>query len=132
MAKKAKKASKASTVSKADFIRSQSTDMPVSEVVAKGAAKGLKFSPQYVYTVRAKAATVRVVLPRGNPGTPKTETMLEVAKRNGVPVVSAGPGPAKAKLSAENLLRACVTELGATRALDIIEEQRAELRAVIG
>ncbi len=43
---------KKTPLSKSDFIRSQPTSVSAAEVVKKGKAQGIKFSPQLVYNVR--------------------------------------------------------------------------------
>jgi hypothetical protein len=74
----AKKTSK-KTLSKSAFIRSQSSKLSAVEVVAKGKAAGIKFSPQLVYNVRGSSKTKK--------GAVKT-TAKPVAAATAMPKVS--------------------------------------------
>jgi hypothetical protein len=92
------------TPSKSDFIRSQPTSVSAAEVVKKGKAQGIKFSPQLVYNVR-----------RGS------------KKRTAPPVTRSMTTSSKA----EDLLRAVAAEIGLGRAVELLEADRARVHAVL-
>jgi hypothetical protein len=90
--------------------------MPVKEVVAMAKAKGIHFDEPYVYWAR-----------RPSKGT-ATRKRVSTTVRN-------GPSMARAitrRSSAEDLLRAVAAEIGLGRAVEILEGERAKVRAAIG
>jgi hypothetical protein len=104
------------STSKAAFIRSLPKTMPVKDVVATGKANGIEFDETYVYWAR-----------RPSKGT-ATRTRASTA-------VGTGPSIARAfttTSSAEDLLRAVAAEIGLGRAVEILQGERARVRAAIG
>ena len=106
---------------KADFVRSRSHLSP-REVVEDAKAAGLEARRgHYVYNVRAfdkaktsrgaRAAAQRAVAPRSAPSVPR---------------------PIHSTASAEDLLRAVAAEIGLGRAIEILNQDRAKVRAVLG
>src|SRR5271154_6143886 len=100
------------TPSKSDFIRSQPTSVSAAEVVKKGKAQGIKFSPQLVYNVR-----------RGSKATKGQAKKVATATTNAAP-----KSPAT---KAEDLLRAVAAEIGLGRAVELLEADRARVHAVL-
>jgi hypothetical protein len=102
------------------FILSLPRDLSVKEVIAKAKAKGLKTDDSNVYRVRrlvkAKAPT-KAASPR-----------RAITGRNGTSV----PRPVTSTRSAEDLLRAVAAEIGLRRAVEIVQRERAKVRAAIG
>lgn len=92
---------------KSDFIRSLPNDMPAKAVVEAGKAKGMTFSQQLVYNVRAGA--------RGG---------------------KKGRGPKRVRRAArsapaESTFRQTVIELGVARARQLLDEVEARLQELI-
>jgi hypothetical protein len=105
---------KKAKINKSAWIRSQSASMTASEVVAKAKGQGIKLSPAFVYVVRSK---------KSKPG----------AKRGpGRPRKNAAPAMAAAHSGAEGLLKAAAAEVGLSRAMEILSEQRDAVRRVLG
>jgi hypothetical protein len=110
-----------STQSKADFIRSM-PKASVADVVTKGKAAGLKFSPQYVYAVRGAAKPKRKAAP----------VVAPVVNGAAASATIERPGPAKARPSAADVLRAAAAELGMEKAIELLTSDRALLQRVTG
>jgi hypothetical protein len=109
-------AAKAPAVSKADFVRARAHLSP-REIVEDAKAAGINFEVQYVYNVRRHdAATGRQ--PEGR--TPPVRRSAAVRR----PIATAS--------KAEDLLKAVAAELGLGRAIEILQGERARVRAVIG
>jgi hypothetical protein len=108
------------TVSKADFVRARSNLSP-KEIVEDAKAAGIKLDVGYVHDVRGydrmKAKKKRAA---------KKASTLAVTNGPLTPV------PAPASDNAENLLRALGAEIGLGRAIELLEAERARVRAVIG
>jgi len=104
-------------MSKADFVRSRSHLSP-REVVEDGKAAGVKLDPSYVYNVRGYDAAKRRV----------TKQAARRAARKGAAVTR----PISSASKAEDLLRALGAEIGLGRAIEILADERARIRAVIG
>jgi hypothetical protein len=104
--------------SKAAFIRSLPTTMSAKDVVATGKAKGIKFDVTYVYSARRPS--------KGS--APKKRAAVARPGRTSASV----PRPMTTTSSAEDLLRALGAEIGLGRAVGILVDERAKLRAVIG
>jgi hypothetical protein len=100
------------TPSRSDFIRSQPTSVSAADVVKKGKAQGIKFSPQLVYNVR-----------RGSKATKGKATKTERATTS-----AAHKSPAT---KVEDLLRAVAAEIGLGRAIDLLQADRARVQAVL-
>ncbi len=105
------------SMSKAAFIRSLPATLSVKDVVATGKAKGIKFDATYVYWAR-RATTKRA----------KTTTRRATSPGNGAPLGR----PASTSSSAEALLLALGAEIGLGKAVEILEGERAKVRAAIG
>jgi hypothetical protein len=132
-------------MSKSDFIRQQPVTMPVAEVIAAGAKAGLAVGANLVYLVRGRMggkATPRKAasrLPR--PSRSKTPASAPVVTRAAIPTTASepevttttAPTPVVSSASSlEGLLKAIAAELGLGRAVDVLEGERARVRAVIG
>jgi hypothetical protein len=117
-AKKTSTASKKVTpaktpTNKADFVRAR-THLSPKEIVEDAKTAGLKLAIGYVYSVRAG----------GKKG--KGAAKKAVSK----PASTTGARSSTSKL--EDLLRAAGAELGLARAIEILQGERARVRAVIG
>jgi hypothetical protein len=106
-------------MSKADFVRSRSHLSP-KEIIEDGKAAGIKLSASYVYNVRGYDAA-------------KTRVTKQAARRATTPRKgSSVTRPIASTSKAEDLLKALGAELGLARAIEILEEERARVRSVIG
>jgi hypothetical protein len=108
-------AKKAPGMSKAAFVRSLPATTPAKEVVAKAKERSMTLTESYVYNVRGAAKAAR----RKRAGSLRAA----VAPRAVV--------PAKGRLSAEDLLRAVGAEIGLTRAIEVLQGERARVHAVL-
>ena len=124
------------TPSKSDFIRNQPTSLSAAEVVAKAKAAGIKFSSQLVYNVRggSKAANgsrkkAAKIVPSKSPPKVSKAKKARTPRARKAPAV---PRSVATTPSAENLLRAVAAEVGLGRAVEILQGERARVRAVIG
>jgi hypothetical protein len=106
-------ATKPAKVNKSAWIRSLPASMKAKEVVAVGKAKGIKLSVGQVYVARASA---KKKPGKRGPGRPR---------KNAAPVAAAASG-------VEGLLRAAAAEIGLSRAIEILSEQRDAVRKVLG
>jgi len=133
--KKAKKASKApatalkaaaggAALKKSDFVRGLSASTPAKDVVAKAKAAGLKLDLQYVYKVRSRSKSGRKKV--------SVAKHVAVAVAKATRVVAAKTRTNGSGTHAEDLLRAVAAELGLAHALEILQSQRAQVRAVLG
>src|ERR1035441_5145207 len=104
-------------MSKADFVRSRSHLSP-REVVEDGKAAGIKLDASYVYNVRGYDAAKKRVT--------KHAARRATTPRKGAPV----PRPVTTTSKAEDLLKAVAAEIGLGRAMEILEAERARVRAV--
>jgi hypothetical protein len=109
--------------SKADFVRAYPNLSP-KEIVQKAKAAGVKFDARYVYRVRAMDKTAR----KAKRAAVKTTTSTP-AHANEVRLSAA---LSAASSSNEDLLRAVAAELGLGRAVEVLQGERARVRAVIG
>jgi len=108
--------SKPNLSSKSDFIRGFSANTPAKEVVAKAKAAGIKLDIQYVYKLRSRSKPVRRTVAVAKPA----QVTIARTKTNGV------------HSNAEDLLRAVAAELGLGHAMEILQHERAQVRAVLG
>jgi hypothetical protein len=120
-AKKVAAKTPARTKSKADFVRARAHLSP-KEIVEDSKAEGVKFDASYVYRVRAMDKTARKAK------RPATRTTAST-----IAAVNGAPPNAKLRTtsSVEDLLRAVAAELGLGRALEILQGERARVRAVL-
>ena len=128
-AKKAARSTKPATTSKADFVRARS-HLSAKEVVADAKAAGLKLDANYIYKVRGRT-TVPSKKASGSTKSPapkKTATSKLVTTSK----PSAANGSHRSTSSVEDLLRAAAAELGLGRGIEILQGERARVRAVIG
>jgi hypothetical protein len=107
--------SKMPAVSKADFVRTRGHLSP-REIVEDAKAAGLKFEVQYVYNVRKQDAAAGK----------KTESRATTVRRS-----IAVPRPIASTSKAESLLKAVAAEVGLARAIEVLQGERARVRAVI-
>jgi hypothetical protein len=101
---------------KSEFVRGLSRSTTAKEVVAKAKAAGIKLGLQYVYRIRSSSKSGRK---RGAVAKPAQVTVASTKTLGAHP-------------SAEDLLRAVAAELGLGHALEILQSQRAQVRAVLG
>ena len=115
-AKKSTTTKKAPLISKAAFVRSLAATTPAKEVVAKAKERGMSLTESYVYNVRgaAKAAKRK-----------RTGSLRAAVVARPVAVNTQGA------LSTEHLLRAVGAELGLTRAIELLQAERARVHAVL-
>ena len=95
--------------SKSAFIRSLPSSTPARDVVKQAKASGIKLNVGYVYNVRGAAKKAKRT------------------SRNGASVAR----PITTPSSAENLLKAVAAEIGLGRAIEVLEGERARVRAVL-
>ncbi|MBI4917945.1 MAG: hypothetical protein HY825_19060 [Acidobacteria bacterium] len=96
---------------KSDFIL-ENPDLPAKEIVAKGKALGLGLTEKYVYTIRSVARS-------------RKQRDEERARGGGG---AAGSGPSSA---AGALLLAVAGEIGLGRAIEVLQEQRRRVVAML-
>jgi hypothetical protein len=99
-----------STPNKSDYVRSFAAGAAAKDIVAAGKAKGIKLDLQYVYKIRSRSKPASAPVPRA----------------------AAKPAARVGASSVEELFRAAAAELGLGRAVEILEGERARVRAVIG
>src|SRR5688572_19713355 len=112
-----KKASGGKKTNKSAFVRSFSNDTPAKDVVEKGKAQGISLSVAYVYSIRANAKRAERRSAAGGGG----------GGGGGMAPARRGRAPMSANTGgrAEELLRAVASELGLSRALEVLQtEQR--------
>lgn len=119
--------------SKVDFVRSLPSDMKASEVVEKAEAEGITLSENYVYKIRmGTRAGGKVTGKRRRRGAGRPAATAKVAppkvtrRRRGVSASAGAPS------SVEDLFLAVVSEIGISRALEILQSQQAKVRALLG
>ncbi len=100
--------------SKADFVRGLPASTPAKEVVKLAKAAGIKLGIFYVYGVRRVAK------------------MAAKKKRSAARTGASVPRPITTASSAENLLKAVAAEIGLGPSIEILQGERARVRAVIG
>jgi hypothetical protein len=115
-AKRSTSTKKAPTMSKAAFVRSLAASTPAKEVVAKAKERGMALTESYVYNVRGAAKAAK----RKRTGSLRSAVVPR-------PVAVA----AKSGLSTEDLLRAVGADLGLTRAIEVLQAERARVHAVL-
>jgi hypothetical protein len=115
--------SKKPPVNKADFVRARAHLSP-KEIVEDAQAQGIDLSTTYVYNVRGagKAAGKKR-------GAKKAPVLLNAGTFLKAVAPSNGTRPSG---SVEDLLKAAAAELGLARAIEILQAERARVRAVIG
>jgi hypothetical protein len=96
--------------SKAAFVRGLPSTIPAKAVVAQAKAAGMKLSANYVYLIRRSAKE----------------------NRGSVRAGRSVPRPISTASSAESLLKALGAEMGLATAIEVLEGERARVRAVIG
>jgi hypothetical protein len=112
--------SKKSVMSKAAFVRSLAVATPAKEVVAKAKERGMTLTESYVYNVRGAAKAAR----RKRTGSLRSAVVAR-------PTAAVATEGGKSGLSAEDLLRAVGAELGLTRAIEVLQAERARVHAVL-
>ena len=108
----------AKALKKSDYVRGFSASTPAKDIVAKAKAAGIKLDIQYVYELRSRSKS------KSAPRTFAVAKPTEVAKTktNGF----------HSSTRTEDLLRAVAAELGLAHALEILQSERAQVRAVLG
>jgi hypothetical protein len=119
--------------SKSDFIRQQPAEMSAADIVAKAKAEGIKLDATYVYNVRGydkkvskKKRAAKKLVNASAPVAVKTATPKAASKATTVT-----PKTSSAS-SVEELLKAAAAELGLLRAIELLQGERARVRAVLG
>jgi hypothetical protein len=102
----------------ADFVRAHANLSP-REIVAKAHAEGIKLNTSYVYVVRQNE--------KRKAGRPTHAPTPRAAR-----AASSVTRPISSLSKAEDLLRAVAAEIGLGRAMEILQAERAKVRAVIG
>jgi hypothetical protein len=105
--------------SKAGWVRARPHLSP-KEIVEQAAARGIKFGVHYVYNVRRHDTA--------SGAGKKGREARAIVDRKGAAV----PRPITSASRAESLLKAVAAEIGLGRALEILEGERARVRAAIG
>ena len=117
---------KSAGVSKSEFIRLHPS-LSTAEVIAAGKDQGLTFTSSLVYAVRGKAsgdgATGKRTSAAKKPATTKPSAPAPTSKAS---------RPSGSASSVEDLLKAVAAELGLGRAIEILQGERARVRAVFG
>jgi hypothetical protein len=134
--------SRSNPPSKSDFIREQPATLSAAEVVAKAKAAGIKLDSFLVYKVRSRAgakakkkgpakktSTVATIATPKRRLKKKASVVRSKKASNGATPLAASAAPSS---SAEELLRAVAAELGLGRAVEILQGERARVRAAIG
>lgn len=106
--------------SKAAFVRSLPPHTPAKEVVAKAKSAGIQLDVGYVYNIRSTSKS-SAKKKSGKIGAPLAH-----------PANGGSPKPSRDASAAESLLKAVGAELGLGRAIQILEAERARVRAVLG
>ena len=125
---------KPTTMSKADFVRANSS-LSVKDLVGKALFDGIDLTENYVYKVRRqdKLAAAKKAAAARKPYSKPTISPVVVK-----PVAEMKPADTKPAVTTptttqvEDLLRAVAAELGLGRAVEILAGERAKVRAVIG
>jgi hypothetical protein len=118
------------TMSKADFVRERGHLSP-KEIVEDAKTHGVKLDANYVYTVRGydkRASKKRRATKKAaseNPAATAPTATASISKPS-------TNGTHRADTKVEDLLRAAAAELGLGRAIEILQSERARVRAVIG
>jgi hypothetical protein len=95
-------------------------NLPAKELVAKARAAGIKLDVGYAYSLRSHD--------KKSAGKTAKRVTRRAQARNGGSVRR----PVANGSAAENLLRAVAAEIGLGRAVEILEAERARVRAAIG
>jgi hypothetical protein len=112
--------SKKSVMSKAAFVRSLAAATPAKDVVAKAKERGMMLTESYVYNVRGAAKAAR----RKRTGSLRSAVVAR-------PATAVATEVGKSGSSTEDLLRAVGAELGLTRAIEVLQAERARVHAVL-
>jgi hypothetical protein len=107
-----------SPASKAAFVRGLPASTPAKDVVKQAKAAGIKLGISYVYNIRGAAKMA-------------AKKRRAAAKSPAVGAVANGDG-SRVSARAENLLKAVAAEIGLGPSIEILQGERARVRAVIG
>lgn len=109
--------------SKAAFVRSLPLSTPAKEVIAQAKAAGISITETHVYGVRAAERAKR-----------KSAAQKGASKPPAVsaPIVSLPSSAPKVGTKAEALLKAVAAEIGLGHAIEVLQNERARVRALIG
>jgi hypothetical protein len=102
---------------KSEFVRGFSRSTKAKDVVAKARAAGVDIDLQYVYKIRSRSSSGRKRVTVATPA----QVIVAKTKTNG-----------SHHSSTENLLRAVAAELGLGHAVEILQSERARVRAAFG
>lgn len=111
-------ASRSSVTSKAAFVRAHASLSP-KEIVDKAKAENIELDVGYVYNVRSSN--------KASSKAPGRAARRETQAKGASPATSVG---VDSRL--ENLLKAIAAEVGLGRAIELLEAERAKIRAAIG
>jgi colicin import membrane protein len=131
-AKKTSKKTPVPTMTKADFVR-QNPGVSARDLVAKAAFEGIEISENHVYGVRSqdkKSASTKARASTKSTAKTVSTKPTTISKKSPKPTASKGTGASGS--SVEELLKAAAAELGLGRALEILQGERARVRAVMG
>jgi hypothetical protein len=113
---------------KSAFVRGFPLDTSAKQIVEKAAAAGIALDVRYVHKVQSRSKPV---------ATKKLPVKTAAAAKRvkapaSLPKSVAVPHVARASSSVEALLRAVAAEIGLGRAVEILQGERASVRAVLG
>jgi hypothetical protein len=112
---------------KSDFVRSFPLNTVAKQIVQKATAAGIELDVRYVHKVQSRSETAAA---RKTPVTaPPVKTHAVSARST---VASAKMVSPRLSSSVEGLLRAVAAEIGLGRAVEILQSERASVRAVLG
>jgi hypothetical protein len=109
---------------KSGFVRGFPLHTPAKEIVQKASAAGIELDVRYVHKVQS----------RSKPAVAKRQPVKRSLPASAVkvPVSPAKLAVVVSPSSVEGLLRAVAAEIGLGRAVEILEGERASVRAVLG
>lgn len=108
---------------KSEFVRRFPLNTPAKQVVESAKAAGIKLDTTYVYKVQSRSkptAQAKKLPAKGAAPVPAVKSAV-------LPIAAKSSGS-----SADDLLRAVAAELGLGRAVEILQSERARVKAVLG
>ncbi len=112
-------------LTKSSFVRGFALNTPAKQIVQKAVAAGVDLDVRYVHKVQSRSKPSAAKRPSARPA------VAVAASARVSPARSSGPATS-APASVEALLRAIAAEIGLGRAVEILQGERATVRAVLG
>jgi hypothetical protein len=112
---------------KSDFVRSFPLNAPAKQIVQKATAAGIDLDVRYVHKVQSRSKPAAA---RKTPATARPQRTHATSARS--TVASVKHVSPRLSSSVEGLLRAIAAEIGFGRAVEILQGERASVRAVLG